>query len=78
MDYTPEHLKDLLKRHGIARKEAAERLAVTPDVLKRWTLPESSNGHRPMPQAAWELLLLQCGEHPDYVLAPRSGVVPRH
>ena len=32
MDYTPDRLKDLLERHGIARKEASERLAVTTDV----------------------------------------------
>ena len=61
----PEQLRDIIKKHGITRNEAAALVHVSVNVWHKWTANEGSKDYRQMPLAAWELLLLKLSEHPS-------------
>ncbi|MGU7843673.1 hypothetical protein ACV22V_29895, partial [Burkholderia sp. AW33-5] len=67
---SPEQLRETIKRHGLTRGEAAQLVHASITAWHAWSAPEGSSNHRPMPLAAWELLLVKLGEHPDY--GPRA------
>lgn len=71
---TPQELRDLLKRHSLARHEAAHLLHVSTSAWHKWTTKEDEGGkgeHRKIPKAIYELLLLKLGEHPTQKLVDK-------
>lgn len=62
---TPEQIRELIKRHGVTRGEAAALVHVSINAWHKWSASEGSGDHRAMPLVAWELLLLKLGEHPS-------------
>lgn len=61
---TALELRELLKRHSLARHEAAKLLEVSTSAWHKWTATEEKPEHRDIPIAIYELLLLKLGEHP--------------
>jgi hypothetical protein len=61
---TALQLRELLKRHSLARHEAAELLYVTASAWHKWSASEEKPEHRNIPRAIYELLLLKLDEHP--------------
>ena len=62
---TAQELRDLLKRHSLARHEAAALLYVSTSAWHKWTTSEEKQKeHRDIPLAIYELLLLKLNEHP--------------
>ncbi|ARO89092.1 transcriptional regulator [Nitrosospira lacus] len=65
----PQELRDLLKRHSLARHEAATLLYVSTSAWHKWT--STGVEHRQIPTAIYELLLLKLGEHPTKKLVDK-------
>ena len=63
---TPEEIKALLKKHGMTREQAAALVHVSKRVWGNWSLSEEAKDHRPIPLAAYELLLIKLEIHPKY------------
>lgn len=57
-------LKRWLKRAGLTRRKAAEMCGASARQFDRYCLPETSNGHTPLPPARWELLQLKTEKNP--------------
>lgn len=68
---TPEQLRELIKKHGITRIEAAKLVHVSANAWHKWSATEGSINSRAMPLSAWELLLLKLDEHPTQKLVDR-------
>ena len=64
-----EELRDLLKRHSLARHEAATLLYVSTSAWHKWT--STGAEHRQIPTAVYELLLLKLDEHPTQKLVDK-------
>lgn len=64
-------LRELLKRHSLARHQAAQLLRVSTSAWNKWTATEEKSEHRKIPIAIYELLLLKLGEHPGKKLVDR-------
>ena len=77
---TPEDVRELRKLMGLTQEQAA--LLVSPAKTKPYRTwqcyeaPVGTTGHRAIPLAAWELLLLLAGEHPYWTLAKRPKKSP--
>ena len=52
-------LRTFLHDHGLSRAHVATLLHVGEERVNHWCLPPESKGHRPMPLAYWELLLVR-------------------
>jgi hypothetical protein len=61
---TASQLRQLLKRHSLARQEAAALVNVSTSAWHKWTTSEDKDEHRKIPIAIYELLLLKLDEHP--------------
>jgi hypothetical protein len=61
---TNEDFKELLKKHGKTRQEAADLLYVKLSTVHGYCDPATSTKHRKIPRASWELLLLKLDDHP--------------
>lgn len=68
---TPEQLRELIKKHGITREDAAKMVHVSSNAWHKWSATKGSINARAMPKSAWELLLLKLGEHPSKRLVDR-------
>jgi len=64
-------LRELLKRHSLARHEGADLLYVSTSALHKWTATEEKPEHRNIPLAIYELLLLKLDEHPSKKLVDK-------
>lgn len=64
-------LRELLKKHSLARHEVAALLSVSTSAWNKWTTMEDKPEHRKIPVAIYELLLLKLGEHPTQKLVAR-------
>ena len=69
---SPEEIRALLKKHGISREEAAALVHASLRAWNNWIAPIGGVNHRQMPLAAWDLLLIKLGEHPDYRIIERN------
>lgn len=68
---TAQELRDLLKKHSLARHEVATLLSVSTSAWHKWTTMEDKEEHRKIPKAIYELLLLKLGEHPTQKLVDK-------
>jgi hypothetical protein len=68
---TAQQLRDLLKKHSLARHEVATLLNVSTSAWHKWTTMEDKEEHRKIPKAIYELLLLKLGEHPTHKLVDK-------
>ncbi|MCX4026432.1 hypothetical protein H0A36_27290 [Endozoicomonas sp. SM1973] len=64
--HSPETLREIVKEAGLTRAEAAELLHLSRNKFSRWLAPEYAEDHRPIPLAAFELLLIKLNKHPLY------------
>ena len=53
---TPEDVRELLRKHGLAGSAAGRICGVGSRTVRRWIAPEDSAGARQIPTAAWKLL----------------------
>lgn len=60
--YSPEALRELLRRHNLTGAQASRMLRVDGRTLRRWTSDASLRGARSMPEATWLLLLILTAE----------------
>lgn len=66
--YSPEALRELLRKHNLTGAQAARMLRVDGRTIRRWTSDTSLRGARAMPDASWLLLLILTGEaSPDEI-----------
>jgi hypothetical protein len=68
---TPEQLRELIKKHGITRADAASMVHVSTNAWHKWSATKGSMNAREIPMSAWELLLLKLDEHPTKRLVDR-------
>lgn len=68
---TALELRELLRKHSLARHEAAALIYVSTSAWHKWTTVEDKEEHRKIPIAIYELLLLKLGEHPTQKLVTR-------
>lgn len=60
--YTPDALRALLARHALTGSRAGRLLGVNSRTVRKWTAPYDIANHNQMPDSAWWLLLILCGE----------------
>jgi len=70
---TPEELREVMHGACLTREDVASHLHVSLRAVMNWLLPVASKGHRDMPPAAWELLLLKVGRHDEYKLVRKKA-----
>ena len=58
--------------------EAARRLGISPDAMKRYCAVEDSKSHVYMPWVTYQLFLLLVGAHPEFILVPRQALLADH
>ena len=72
--YTPDTLRDVLARHSLTGSRAGRLLGVDSRTIRKWTAARDIANHRDMPESAWWLLLILCGElTADELLAHLTG-----
>jgi hypothetical protein len=60
--YTPDALRAVLARHSLTGSRAGRLLGVNSRTIRKWTAPNEIANHHDMPDSAWWLLLIVCGE----------------
>ena len=63
---TPEEIRELVQEEGLSRSEAAALVHVSRRAWEKWVTKEGNQDHRAIPLAAWELLLIKTGRHPNF------------
>ena len=63
---TPDEIRALLKSKGVTREAAAGLVHVGLRTMHSWLSPLGSHNYRPIPLAAWELLLIKLDAHDVY------------
>ena len=60
--YTPEALRELLRRHHLTGSAAGRMLGVGSRAIRKWTAHRGAENATTMPESAWWLLLILMGE----------------
>jgi hypothetical protein len=59
---TPHELKKFMGEHNLTGADIAALAGVTPRAARRWVEPANQKGSRPIPWAAWIMILLLTGK----------------
>jgi hypothetical protein len=59
---TPEELKKFMGSNNLTGADIAALAGVTPRAARRWVEPANQKGSRPIPWAAWGMVLILTGK----------------
>lgn len=58
----PEELKEFMRKNNLTGADIAALAGVTPRAARRWVEPANQKGSRPIPWAAWAMILILTGK----------------